>query len=134
MEGRGTATFPELLGWSAQDVAHRATAEHAAWLRFPGPPKRRYLGIGDVPPQVLTLARLVTAARAGLFATSIDEGDPTLAVTAKAMTTVADNAELAEALDRGCAALADWHTEQRPCSGGDLAQLDRATRALSAYR
>ena len=132
--GRDVATFPELLGWSARDVAWRATVEHAAWLQAPGPPMRRYLTLGDTPPEILTLARLVTAARAGLFAASIERGDPALAVTARATAALAGDSELAEALEQGCDALAGWQAERRPCSEADLAQLDRATRALSAYR
>jgi predicted nucleotidyltransferase len=134
LDGRETAAFPELLGWSARDAAQRATVEHAAWLRSPGPPMRRYLALGDTPAHVVTLARLLTAARAGLFAISIDTGDPTLAVTARATAKLADSKELSEALDQGCDALAFWYAEHRSVNEADLEPLDRATRALAVYR
>ena len=33
--GSGTASFPNACGWSAQDTARRAVAEHAAWIGAP---------------------------------------------------------------------------------------------------
>jgi len=65
--GAETASFPRMAGWSAQDWARRAVAEHSAWLRA-GPAAR---------PAEMHLA----AARAALFSESLDEGRPELVLT-----------------------------------------------------
>jgi predicted nucleotidyltransferase len=83
-----TARFPAVGGWSARDWARRAVAEHAGWLR------RGTREIGEPTPRewidgaangeaelTLSLAKLLTAARAGLFLQSLDELRPELAVT-----------------------------------------------------
>ncbi len=71
-QGKNCATFYDVRGWSAADTAHRAVAEHRAWLharREPGEPSGHQLG------------RLLTATRAALFLESIREGDPELCAT-----------------------------------------------------
>jgi hypothetical protein len=79
LDGRGVAVFPNAAGWSASHTAARAVAEHAAWLQLP---RDRAVE----PPSVLTahLAGLFSAARAGLFLQSIEDGDPVLTVTFEA--------------------------------------------------
>ncbi len=65
--GSSVAHFPDVRGWSAQDTARRAVAEHRAWLRgaaTPGP-----------------LWKLLSAARAALFLESVLKEDPELAPT-----------------------------------------------------
>ena len=83
--GRAEARFPELAGWSARDSAARAVAEHRAWLVAPGPPCRTFLDVGPVPGSVLTMARLLTAARAALFQESLEEDTAELPVTLAAV-------------------------------------------------
>ena len=134
LAGRDVAVFPRLPGWSAADMARRAVAEHAAWLRVPGPPPRRYLALDGIPPSVVAIARLLTAARAALFWASHERGDPVLAVAVRATARLAEHSDLAEAIERGCAALADWHRERRPCTEDVVERLRRAVAALDAYR
>jgi hypothetical protein len=77
-DGAAVARFPDVHGWSARDTAQRAVAEHAAWLRaapapVPGTEPGEFAGS--------VLARLLTAARAGLFLESIENRAPELPVT-----------------------------------------------------
>ena len=65
--GSATASFPDVRGWSAQDAARRAVAEHAAWIGAAN---------CDRP-----LEMLLVAARAALFSESLDEGRPELTLT-----------------------------------------------------
>ncbi len=67
-DGRETAAFPNVAGWSAQDSARRAVAEHRAWLQAPATPMTG-LRPQDAPGGVL--AMLLTAARAALFHESV---------------------------------------------------------------
>jgi hypothetical protein len=76
LAGESTATFPEVTGWSARDWARRAVAENRAWLRSR---TDRAVDAGQ------DLARLLSAARAGLFLASVEAGDPELALTAAAV-------------------------------------------------
>jgi hypothetical protein len=71
--GSQVAKFANVRGFSVQDTARRAVAEHAAWLRarpseHPG----------------TTLGRLITAARAGLLWQTLIDGTAELALTADA--------------------------------------------------
>ncbi len=75
VEGRSSATFPDVPGWSALDSARRAVAEHGAWLAGWTPD-------GPAPDRALDL--LLTAARAALFLDSICAGHPMLPLTAAA--------------------------------------------------
>lgn len=87
-----TASFPELRGWSARDVARRAVAEHRAWLELePGrtpPPVRGWIEPQEpsTAPTIRSLARVLTAARAALFLGSIERGMPQLTITLAAVT------------------------------------------------
>jgi hypothetical protein len=88
LSGSETARFPSVSGWSAQDWARRAVAEHAAWLRrgeseIGEPTEREWIdGAAEGERQTtLSLAKLLTAARAALFLQSLDQGEPELAVT-----------------------------------------------------
>ncbi len=67
LEGERVAAFPRVSGWSAEDLARRAVAEHQARLR----------ACTDQ-----SLASLLRAARAALLLQSIEEGDPELPLTA----------------------------------------------------
>jgi hypothetical protein len=73
--GERVARFPNVRGWSADDTASRAVAEHWARLdadRWASPMPD---GGGDA------LAHLLTAARAALFLETVRDGEPQLAVT-----------------------------------------------------
>jgi hypothetical protein len=68
IDGRGSALFPAVPGWSAADTAARAVAEHRAWLADP-------VGQADAG---LALSMLISAARAALFSRSVTSGSPIL--------------------------------------------------------
>ena len=72
LEQKLTASFPNLPGWRAMDVARRAVAEHRAWLD----PR-------TIPPSAgagRCLGMLLSAARAAAFLESLDR-EPELALT-----------------------------------------------------
>jgi hypothetical protein len=83
------ASFPDVIGWSASDVARRAVAEHRAWLAGNNvrvPTGRLWLHTPLVTdPSAETLGMLLTAARAALFLESLEEGEPELALTLSAV-------------------------------------------------
>jgi hypothetical protein len=77
LDRRTIAAFPQVAGWSAEDTARRAVAEHVAWLHAEptvvwGPPEEAG---GSA------LASLLSAARAALFLESVQHGDPELPLT-----------------------------------------------------
>jgi predicted nucleotidyltransferase len=82
--GETVALFPNAPGWSAHDCANRAVAEHAAWLaggRRDGDVRGWVAAqTAGAPPAAVSLGRLFTAARAGLFLDSLAE-EPELALT-----------------------------------------------------
>jgi hypothetical protein len=87
-DGGGVARFHNTRGWSAQDWARRAVAEHRAWLtERSGSPLCRpdWPEVDAAAPSLRAIAKLLTAARAGLFLESIDSGDPELRLTAAAV-------------------------------------------------
>jgi hypothetical protein len=89
-DGRSSARFPRLPGWSAGDAARRAVAEHRSWLCAWGPepdPSRRALGL------------LLTAARAALFMESVERGRPALPLTAAATVDALGDSTAAAALE-----------------------------------
>ena len=73
--GRRVARFPNVRGFSAQDVAARAIAEHRAWLDASHGQADVEDARGDA------LAMLMSAARVALFAESLEAGTPVLPVT-----------------------------------------------------
>ncbi|MSO40717.1 MAG: hypothetical protein EXQ70_02245 [Solirubrobacterales bacterium] len=91
-EGAPSASFPEVAGWSAGDWARRAVGEHSGWLeresreQFGRPTAREWLdGEGDAAwPSTRAIAKLLTAARAGLFWESLESGSPELPLTVAA--------------------------------------------------
>jgi hypothetical protein len=68
VEGARTARFPNVAGWSIQDIAGRAVAEHRAWLA-------RYAGRSVSRD---ALAKLLGCARAALLLESVEQGSPEL--------------------------------------------------------
>jgi hypothetical protein len=133
LTGQRAATFPELRGWSARHVARRAVAEHAAWLQQPASSPRPYSRV-DLPQPVSALARLLTAARAAVFAESMTREEPTLAVTVAATRSLAQDEQLVQAIDRARIALQAWHRERRPCPRSTVSELHRAVVNLGPYR
>ena len=86
--GEAVATFSGVPGFTAAEVAGRAVAEQAAWLTVPA-------------TDANALGALFCAARAALFADSLEAGEPVLTLT------VADTARrLAECSD-GAQAIAE---------------------------
>jgi hypothetical protein len=138
VEGGGIARFPNVRGWCAEDWARRAAAEHRAWLgQRSGDSSRRseWPEVGAAEPSLRAVARLLTAARAGLFLESIETGDPELLLTAAAVVdrlsegragarTVAESA-----LEAYRAGLAD----RVPPSADTVAPLRNLVAALPAY-
>ena len=89
LDARSTAAFSELPGFSARDTARRAVTEHRAW---------RAAGGSDD-------AGLLSAARAGLFAATLEAGAPELlldeaAVLGRLEISPGDRERLAAAADR----------------------------------
>ena len=85
----GVASFPRVLGWSAEDTARRAVAEHRARLAL-------------APPGIDGGERAnLAAARAGLFAESVARGEPELCLTPTAVRErLAQTGRRAESVDR----------------------------------
>ena len=81
----GTAAFPSVRGWSARDSARRAVVEHSAWLGIGDEASVRDWAYGQArstSASVHAMGRLFTAARAALFAESVDASAPELMLTA----------------------------------------------------
>lgn len=81
----GTAAFPSVPGWSARDSARRAVVEHSAWLGVGDDASVRDWAYGQArstSTSVHAMGRLFTAARAALFAESVDADAPELVLTA----------------------------------------------------
>lgn len=70
LEGRNTADFPNVRGWSVADCARRAVEEHLLWLRL------------EERPSLRTLGKLFSASRAGALAQSVAEDRPMLPIDA----------------------------------------------------
>jgi hypothetical protein len=115
-DGNGTALFPNVPGWSAHDSARRAVAEHAAWLaagRTDGNVRGWVAAqTAAAPPSAVSLGRLFTAARAGLFLDSL-AGKPELALTVRTVASMLADRDPAEAavVEDAVASYADWRGE-----------------------
>jgi predicted nucleotidyltransferase len=134
-EGRTAAHFPALPGWSADDVSRRAVAEHRAWLRLPAAPRRTFLALGDTPDRVVHLARLMTAARAGLFRESVVAGEPELRLTVSATAEALGSRDEGESAvaEEGLAAYAAWRREGALPERTIVAALHKAVAAMPSY-
>jgi hypothetical protein len=113
--GKSAALFPDVPGWSARDSARRAVAEHAAWLAA-GRTEGNVRGWvaaqnGTSPLSAVSLGRLFTAARAGLFLESL-AGEPELALTvhAVAASLVDRGHTTADSVDEAVASYAAWRS------------------------
>jgi hypothetical protein len=76
------AEFSGLHGWRAEDTAQRAVIEHRAWLEAPAGSWRGSLADGGGR----ALEVLLTAARASLFRSSLESGEPELCLTVEEVT------------------------------------------------
>lgn len=76
-DGNRAARFPGVRGWSAEDVACRAVAEHRAWLADEPAP---WMGDRSARGNGHALGMLFTAARAALLHESIRTDCPQLAL------------------------------------------------------
>jgi hypothetical protein len=89
LAGSDVASFPRVRGWSAADTARRAVAEHSARLAVASPS----VDGGE--------AAMLAAARAGLFAESVEQGEPELCLTPAAISQrLASSGRGAESVDR----------------------------------
>ena len=86
LDGREAAEFRDVPGWSAQDSARRALAEHRAWLGTDRATlsDRMEAQARATLPAAQSLGRLLTAAQAALFHASLERGDPALHLTVAA--------------------------------------------------
>ena len=95
-DGLDRARFADVPGFSAQDCARSALAEHRAWLgadhRGDRPPIRAWAGAQGrtTAPSTDVLGWLLSAARAGLFWESIRHDDPELHLTVAAAAAALD--------------------------------------------
>lgn len=120
LEGRGSARFPDVGGWSALDRALRAVAEHRAWLHQEVDHQARrppWVGVRPLAnwntPASLSL--LLSAARAALFLASVEDGRPRLTLTDEATVHVLVERDPAVA-EAAAGALATLRAcEREPC-------------------
>lgn len=127
LEGFDVAEFPNVPGWSAQDWARRAVAEHRAWLRDAR--EHAELTVREWPDRearrasrdVRTLGRLFTAGRAAHF---LETGELPLSAAG-----VADVLGVRDAFDHYCAA----RTGGDEPSGRVVAELRERIAGLPAY-
>jgi hypothetical protein len=137
-DGEELAAFPDLGGWSAQDCARRAVAEHRGWLSQGLDGDRSELPFWvrkSGCPELSELCGLLTAARAALFADSLLVGAPELALTARA---IVDRLSARGAAARAAAAGA--YEALEACRGSlrkpdprPVGALREVVRALPAY-
>jgi hypothetical protein len=91
LAGEDVAAFPDVPGWSAQDSARRALDEHRAWIGARREGRRSALAewmesqarTTDAAGE--TIGKLLTAARAALFAHSVQAGEAELLLTLAAV-------------------------------------------------
>ncbi len=126
LDGSPVARFSRAAGWSIEETASRAVAEHRAWLRAGG--------TGATSGE--TLGLLFAAARAGLLLESLESPEPELALTVAAVArSLSDGGWMTEA---GAESACQAYLKSR--SGGSspparvLADLRRCVLSLPGYR
>jgi hypothetical protein len=138
-DGKEAALFPNVPGWSARDSALRAVAEHAAWLaagRTDGNVRGWVAAqTSAAPPAAVSLGRLFTAARAGLFLESLaDKAELALTVNAVAERLAARNPATTAVVDDAVASYAGWRGEHAAAPPPELVEAFAAVVAnLPAY-
>jgi hypothetical protein len=125
--GDPVARFPNVRGWSVQDTARRAVAEHRAWLRTARP--HQGMGAGQ------SLGCLLTAARAALLLQSVADDDPELAltVTATVRCLAARSAAWEAVGPEALETYRDAVLARRAPAPATVSALRRAVMALPAY-
>ena len=125
LAGQEMAAFPEVRGWSARDCARRAVAEHRVWLESAAGPGE---GAGQ------TLARLLTAVRAGLFLESIEAGAPELPLTVAAAAERLGRTAGAQSLaDEAAGSYREFVLEGAMPAGDTVRALQKLVLGLDAY-
>jgi hypothetical protein len=114
VEGGSVAAFPNVRGWSAEDTARRAVAEHRAWLRSESEPE---------------LDMLLTAARAALFLESVEAGSPELPLTLAETARQLSSSVAEESLGR----YRELALEDTEPPAGTVAAMRKLVLALPAY-
>jgi hypothetical protein len=134
LEGKRVARFPDVVGWSAQDLARRAVSEHRAWLESPDwrlgePPGWVGRRPGPKVRSAGSAGMLVSAVRAALFRESLERGEPQLVLT------LAAAAEALGEVDPPAGRAAQAILELAPGDPpSELAlELERGVRALWPY-
>jgi len=120
LEGRRTALFPNILGWSISDTALRAVGEHRARLA-------RITATGN---DRFTLVTLLTAARAALLHESLDD-HPVLPLTLTATATLLGERSTTA---RSITDEALHHLRQHMTSPPTTEALHHLVTSLPAYR
>jgi hypothetical protein len=133
---RPAARFANAAGWSASDWARRAVAEHRAWLD-PGHAEGRRVRV-DFPPALpgevpVRLVRLLTAARAALFAESLQGGRPELAVDVESVAEALQSRSGVRALGEVTDAFHAVRASGVEAPGELASALERAVLDLPAY-
>jgi hypothetical protein len=135
-DGRPSATFPDVPGWSAPDCALRAVAEHRAWLEA----SEGAAGVSrgnDVAPVVAIplLGQLLSAARASAFLESVERGEPRLALSLTAAAEMLRDADGATGtlVDEVRVAYRDARDGGRPPARSTLAALVELVGSLPFY-
>jgi hypothetical protein len=136
-DGRETALFPNVPGWSARDCARRAVAEHAAWLaagRSDGAVRGWVTAQNmNAPESAVALGRLFTAARAGLFVESLSE-EPELGLTVHAVARMLADRHPAGVVDHAVASFAEWRSGEGSAPAPQLVETFASIVAgLPAY-
>ena len=139
LEGRPVARFPELPGWSASDSARRAVAEHRAWLAAGNEARAERLPHWMSPPyhpELVELCGSLNAARAALFAESVERGTPELALTADAVASRWAEVDPASGgiAAAACHELACCRPDRSVPDPRIVHEVRRAVEALPAYR
>ena len=117
LDGRASAAYPAVAGWSAEHTAGRAVSESADRV-----------AAGDLPA-------LVTAARAALFLQSVREGEPALTVTASAtLRALAEQRGGSPAVDEALEALRSLRLEATEPARATVEALRSLVAGLPPYR
>jgi hypothetical protein len=123
LDGSPVARFSRAAGWSIEETATRAVAEHRAWLQAGG--------IGATSAE--TMGLLFAAARAGLLQESIDSGEPELALTAAAVVRSLGGRSLTRADLRRCVLAMPSYRDALGLARGQKAKMARKRPPTCAH-
>jgi predicted nucleotidyltransferase len=125
-DSASVARFPRAPGWSAEDWARRASAEHAAWLAA----RPSVAASGD------TLAMLISAARAALFLETARSVEPQLSLTVASTLRAlgADSDSGRGAAEAAAEAYREFVERGQPPTPTAVGDLERVVRRMAPYR